>query len=379
MSRPHGAATMVKQPERITKAAASFQEARRALVSMLEGLSFVKVVSVQTTARGAVSMYYGEAVEVHFRDAKERPKLVFFDKPGRSRSQLKVGPMKVVQAPLGFEHASAVPTVGELLVGSLVPNARKSHLEHVLRGWSSDAKPLWELLRILKFGTKASEFEARSLLIQPAANLLQTPAHLKAARDDIYMAARVILWASVRPLQVLASVQDTTVTLLEPATDAELEAARSLRISSPALDFVDQLVLKLNDAGISEAFSAGINISLRPVLYDPEASTGGAPVPAYWGPPQAPVPAPVPHPVAYAPAYGSGEPQYAPTSPAYEPPPSPDYTQPSGEFAPGTYAPTSPKYAPTSPPIPAPAVGGAGGAAGTNSPPGTPDYHYDDY
>lgn len=37
--------------------------------------------------------------------------------------------MTLVQAPLGLDHPSSVPTIGELLVGTAVQNTRKSHLE----------------------------------------------------------------------------------------------------------------------------------------------------------------------------------------------------------------------------------------------------------
>jgi hypothetical protein len=392
MSRPHGAAGK-PAPERNIKAAPSFQEARKALVGILENLSFVKVVSVQPgkPAAGlssglAGTPYNGEAVELTFREAKDRPKLVFFDKFGRTRNLLKVGPITLAQAPLGPDHPSAVPTVGEVLVGSLVPNTRKSHLDHVLRGWSSDAKPLWELLRILRFGTKASEFEVRSILTQACSNLMQSPPNIKAVRDDIYMCARVILWGSVRPLQVLASLQNPGAVLEKPANDAELEAAKTLRISSTAIDFMDALTMKLNDASLSEALGNGLTLPEVAVVVDygaPAASTdyqgwmrpspdgggppgppngygapvwaaggpaapgaagGGAapPVPAWSWPAPAydpaqnytsafrPLPAPKTPPIHEARDEAAGSPVYVPTSPV-------------------NYAPVSPIYNPTSP------------------------------
>jgi hypothetical protein len=259
MSRPHGCDVVATTRIRNIKNAPSFQDARKALVSTLENVSFLKVVTVQAAPNG---VYTGEAVEIHFRDSRERPKLVFFDKFGRSRNLLRIGPISLAQAPLGFDHPTSVPTVGEILVGSLVPNTRKSHLEHVLRGWSSEAKPLYELLRILKFGTKNSEFECRSILLQPSSSLLQSPDHLKAARDDIYMTARIILWGSIRSLQVLASIQDPDrITLLEAATEIEITQARGIRISSKAIDYFDSLTMKLADTNLSDAFLSGIRVA----------------------------------------------------------------------------------------------------------------------
>lgn len=360
MSRPHGASLRGhKGPERIIKAAPSFVDARRALVATLENLSFVKVVSVQMGPRGA---YTGEAVETHFRDAREKPKLVFFDKFGRSRSLLKVGPMSVAQAPLGAEHPSAVPTVGEVLVGSLVPNARKSHLEHVLRGWSSDAKPLWELLRILKYGTKASEFECRSLLVQPAAMLLQSPPHIKATRDDIYMVARAILWGSVRPLQLLACSQEPDKFRMaegHEATAIEADQFRSLTISSTASQFMDALMLKFNDAALAEALQQNMIVTAAPARPDIYADGGAASLAGAFAPTSDAAWAPRPSTPPYS-GYNSAAggaagtyvagyaaPAYAPASPAAPPqaayaPASPPAYAPASPTAEPAYAPASP-------------------------------------
>lgn len=259
MSRPHGHMTGHHSHVSTVSASSTFTNARQSLVHTLENLSFVKVVTIQNTPAG----YTGEAVEVHFRDAKDRPKLVFFDKFGRSRSSLTVGPIKVSQAPLGIDHPSAVPTVGEILVGSLVPNARKSHLDHVLRGWSSDATPLKELLRLLKFGTKHSEFEVRQILLQPAALLTRSPASIKKSRDDIYMTARIILWSSLRPLQILCSIEEKWP-LKKPATSDEIEMASNIKISCKALDFIEALIVKFNDSKLSEEFFKDIEVPETP-------------------------------------------------------------------------------------------------------------------
>ena len=312
MSRPHGA-FHTKTTTKVVKAP-SFHVGRKALVDILENLSFVKVVSVQMNPKG---IYHGEAIEVHFRNTKDRPKLVFFDKLGRSRSLMRIGPIQLAQAPLGFDHPGSVPTVGDILVGSLVPNARKSHLDHVLRGWTSDAKPLWELLRILKFGTKSSEFEARSILLQPAASMIQAPDHLKATRDDIYMVARIILWGNVRPLQVLASKQ-MGIDLKEPSTSAEQDQCLDIRLSFGPSEFLDLLMVKLNDSSILERYLDGFTVAPEiPKHEDPETA------PAYQAY----------HPVGDVPA----------ASP---------YIQASSElYIPDAYSPKSPLYGSTTPPL----------------------------
>ncbi len=367
-------------PQALVKASKTFPMARKALAELLENFSFVQVVSVQeSTSRGA-QVFMGEAVELTWRRQAERPKLVFFDKFGRTRGHLKVGPISVAQCPLGPDHPTSVPCAGEILMGSLVPNTRKSHLEHVLRGWTSEAKPLWELLRLLKFGTKASEFECRSILLQKQALLMSAPSHVRACRDDIYMTARVILWASIRPLQVLAASQEPERwTLKESATAAE--SANAILISSKASAFIDLLVTKLVDPDLSEAFLDGLEQSapqaahVPAAMYDPTSYYGATAGPSSV-PPQTSVPM-MSYPVHYGsgmgPAVAStagvwGQHYYmnmmpvAPVSaaapaggqtPVYSPPspvdPSKAHNVPDGSRTPLAYAPTSPTYAPTSP------------------------------
>jgi len=301
--------------------APSFQVGRKALVDILDNLSFVKVVSIQMNARG---IYHGEAIEVHFRNTKERPKLVFFDKLGRSRSLMRIGPMQLAQAPLGFDHAGSVPTVGDILVGSLVPNTRKSHLDHVLRGWSSEAKPLWELLRILKFGTTSSEFEARAILVQPAASMIQAPDHMKTTRDDIYMVARIILWGNLRPLQILASKQ-MSIPLKEPATETELEQVTDIRLSNGPSEFLDLLMAKLNDSALMERYLDGFTV-------EPPKSEASLSHQHDEGPAYSRVP------------YANAEP-YLPTTEPYLPTTEPYL--PTAE----PYVPKSPLYGSVTPPL----------------------------
>lgn len=347
MSRPHGTGT-ARPDDRIVVQAPSFHEARKALVDILDSFCFVKVVSVQTGQQG----FHGEAVESNFRDSRERPKLVFFDKFGRTKGLMRIGPIQIAQAPLGPEHASAVPTAGDFLMGSAVPNQRKGPQEYVLRGWTSNAKPLWELLRILKFGTRSSEFECRGLLVQTCSTLAQASEMHKAVKDDIYMTARVVLWKSLRPLQVLAAQQSHgTITLKEPATDAEKLQAASIRIGCNATEFVDGLTLKLNDSGISEAFSDGLNMP-QMEEYDPSKSVPLLMPQGPQGPPE-----PFQAPPYTAPAVQPSDwlrqrlgmllqpyaNQYAPPAAAAGPTGPTEYSPRSPPESP-TYAPVSPTY-----------------------------------
>ena len=314
MSRPSGSKTDTKYNSIETKASTTFPIARKQIVDVLQSLSFVKVVSVQASPRG---IYHGEAIEVQFRNSKEKPKLVFFDKLGRSRNLLKIGPIQLAQAPLGLEHPSSVPTVGDFLVGSLVPNSRKSHLEFVLRGWSSDAKPLYELLRLLKFGTKMSEFEARTLLVQSSANLMQASEDIRKTRDDIYTMARIILWSSLRFLQVKSHLE-TKLELKEVPSEVELLQATNLRLSLSAAEYIDTIVGKFSDDTVLDKFLEGFQVpeQVFPVKTEEEG-------PAFT---------PYVEPTGVQGSYRPTSPYtYAPTSPVY-----------------GYATSTPPPYAPTS-------------------------------
>lgn len=230
----------------------TYDDARKTLTDLLSNLSFVKVVSIQKNAAGA---YTGEASDLFKKE------MVFFDKFGRSRMNLTIGPITLVQAALGFDHPSSMPSVGEILVGTSVGNTRKSHLTSVLRGWSSDAKPLFELLRILKFGTKKSEFDNRSLLIQQGAIV----GGYQQYRDEIYMLARLILWKNVRPVQLLTSLQDPAIQLKVPATEVELMSAKSTYLSVPARTFVEIVSIKLSAPEILDAYLEGLVLPVNPL------------------------------------------------------------------------------------------------------------------
>lgn len=271
-----------------------FEAARTNLCELLTNLSFVKVVAIQKNG----AAYTGEAVEVF-----GSKRLAFFDKFGRTRGFLTVGPMTLTQAPLGFDHSSSIPSVGEVLVGTLVQNARKSHLAMVLRGWSSDAKCLSELYRLIKFGTKKTELENRSLLLQPAGFL---PA-FQPYKHEVYVVARIVLWDNLRPLQVLASKQDATLVLKAPASVAELNV--DTFISIPALQFAQLVSIKLEDPDILDKFMDGF-LQVASSLPPPSIAPSYAPYTTYQ-----------PHSPIYVPKSPPGptETLYNPTSPTYEP------------------------------------------------------------
>ena len=338
-----------------TIAANTNKGARTALEEMLSALTFLKVISVNRVGTG----FNGEAVEIVNGQQK---RMAFFDKLTRARSFLTVGPITLTQAPMGYDHPSSVPTVGEILVGVLVVNTRKSfHLTHVLRGWSTDAKPLQELHRMLKFGTKRSEFQVRELLLQPAGMLSRSPDTIRMYRDDIYMISRIILWGNLRPLQVWANVEDQEMFKLDKEpTEAELLAASNLRISMSALDFIANLAIKLGSDNLIDAFKEGLTIVEKPAkVQKPMVVTNHHSVISARQAmhPSSPTYANILNinveKTSYVASYLPTSPCYAPKSPSYAPS-SPSYaprTPEFGETAQTSVAcnPTSPVYNPTSP------------------------------
>jgi hypothetical protein len=222
-------------------------------VQLAQSLTFVKVVSVQVQAKH----WIGEAIEVPVgHSEKEAPKNVFFDKFGRCRGPLKVGPITLVQCPQGADHPTSVPVVGELLVGTAIANQRvKSHLQYVLRGWCSNAKPLWELFRMVRFGTRMTEAKIRDLLIQLPCMMTFCSPEMKVFRDEIYMLARMVLFGNLRPLAVLAHHESPDLTKLkDPATEIEIMAAKQTLLGSTAFEFIDMCTIKLNCPSLQEKF-----------------------------------------------------------------------------------------------------------------------------
>jgi hypothetical protein len=77
------------------------------------------------------------------------------------------------------------------------------------------------------------------------------------------MTARIILWSSLRPLQILCSIEEKWP-LKKPATSDELEMAANIKISSKALDFIEALIVKFNDSKLSEEFFKDIEVPETP-------------------------------------------------------------------------------------------------------------------
>lgn len=77
------------------------------------------------------------------------------------------------------------------------------------------------------------------------------------------MLARIVLYGNVRPLQVLATI-DQGVELKEKPTEIEVMAAKQLKLGSKSFDFVDLCTVKLNCPAIQEKFLEGIDLDSMP-------------------------------------------------------------------------------------------------------------------
>jgi hypothetical protein len=251
----------------------TFPAARAKLHEVLSQFACVKVLEVtQVPATAARPAFYHGVAQVmrNSRFGGGRAEEVFFDKGGRLRSSamLEVGPCKLVDAAWGREHLSAMPQVGDVLVGTLTDNSKpRSRISKVLRGWSRHGKTILELSRLVEFGTRMSEVELRPLLQQaescmalaawssaPSASVRMQLDAAAAAQDDFWMLARVLLWGSTRALAVLHSRQTAGVVCKLAPSKAEDAAADGLRLSCSAYDFVSSIAFRFEDADVLRDF-----------------------------------------------------------------------------------------------------------------------------
>ena len=311
-----------------------FDEARRKLVEALGALTFVKIC-VMTFPENNVragTHFQGEAIEVFPGRHHGHARTCFFSRFGRGFGTSQIlGSFSLIDCPFDTSHPTAVPQIGDILVGSLSP-AKKGKIPFELRGWSNNAKPLLELARVLQYGTRMGENELKNLLKQPASssaamylrlnpnmNVVQKMNAQKSteAADDLWCLARIVCFK-------------------------KLDEDKTLKLSKPYVELVDALVIKYGDEEFLEEWS-----KVRPETeYVPEAYNptgyGG------YGAPYAVTGASF-LPPSFVPPTGASmqarTPEY-PSSPASSPypPSSPKYTPSSPK-----YTPSSPKYAPSSP------------------------------
>jgi hypothetical protein len=347
-----------------------FEITRRKLVETLSKLTFMRVtmVTFPPSALRTGTHFQGEAEEVFpgkFQQRKGRT--AFFSRYARSQGLNILGTFQVIDAPIGLNHSSAIPQIGDILVGSIT-ETKKGKIPYELRGWSNNAQPLLELYRISQYGTRMSEKELIGLLKQPGSaaakiflrlnrNLSQSEKQLaeKAvqAQDDLWCLARIVCFG-------------------------RLEEDKTLNTSKGFVEIVDNLAMKYGDEELLDEWT-----KVRPEQYDPETSYVHQQQqsmymqqqqPVYQQPmlnmfqnysqPQISQPANVnwntsgnwnPKDViqqarlalteATTQEFAPTSPKYAPTSPVYNP------TSPKIQPTTPPYYPTSPTYNPSSPKI----------------------------
>jgi len=339
-----------------------FEATRRKFAETLGQFCFMRVTTVTfpPCSIRVGTHFQGEAVEVfpgkHHRGA---PRTAFFSRFGRGFGLNLLGFVQLVDAPLGTSHSSAIPQVGDILIGSLTEAKKAAKIPWELRGWSNNAKPLLELARIVQFGSRMSEKELANLLRQPGSSyasffLRLTPAprgaeHVVAEKsvlvmDDVWALARVVCFGHLKEDTSLKTSTDF-VTLVDGLAmrfgdEALLEAWAKVRpeqyspdTAPPAVAVMPQYVPYVhatswaaNAAGAGAVSQAGGPPAAWSSAWAGAAPAAANPVVYHWQAPQSVTP-----PTEYV----ASSPVYAPTSPVYAP------TSP-------TYAPTSPAYAPTS-------------------------------
>lgn len=364
----HGATRPAHATTTNVKAAPSFNVGRRALYDLLSQYCFGKIIEMveMPATNTRTSFFHGKVLVVtnsYFQQSTSKnqttlPEHLYFDKAGRQKSMLSIGPVKLIDTAQGLHHKSSVPQLGELLIGLKVENTNEKRSKtqpFIFRSWSMNGKIILELFRMVQYGTKMSDLEIRPLFRQSAGIVAQKvmdasgeslPFEQRVAMckcvkavDDIYVLAKMILWGNMRLLSVL-HCQQSKSTLRQVATDAENDAAKDLRISASSLDFVRSISQKLNDDKIMEHFMDSFMTFDSGGNDEPFKKSDAPLADAPWKPyPSPPAPTTITEAVydyntntnTYE-SKGATTPTYAPSSPLY------------GHNSPHTYAPSSPTY-----------------------------------
>ena len=354
--------------------APSFTNAREKLRSMLDEITFFKVQTIsQTTIHGTAAgtettqlreTFSGTAIEVlpSYRQELKARRVLLLKQDREIGIGNFLGVVKLADAPRGVHDATSVPSAGDVLVGLPVANTRKDFRDGaslLLKNWRGGAKPLQELARVVRYGTKMSATELRDVLKQPGSAaaerflaacaddptrmfpktmqercIRENAQAMVRGADDVWMIARVVLYGNVKSLAHLHLLQVGHDAVL---SDKQRTDAQDIRLSLPARVFVEVLAERLDAPDIERVFMETLNALAPESLGAPQITAK---------PKEDETPA-----SAFAPASPSS-PAYAPSSPSYAPT-SPVYAPSSPAYAPSSpaYAPSSPLYAPYSPPF----------------------------
>jgi hypothetical protein len=317
-----------------------FETSRRKVVEALSNLNFAKIVSIVQLPNKFDPLephFQGEVEEVFASKHKIAPRHAYFSKFARNSQGVSVlGCFSIVDTSLGTSHASALPQLGDIVVGSFVEAGKKGKLPFEFKGWCNNGKPLLELHRVLQFGTRMSAKELHNLLRQPASI---------SAAFSLRLNSSSVSSTQKRHAQKVALCVDDIWNIARALCFKDLQPDETLKISVPHWDMLTQLAMVTLDEEFLEELT-----KLKPpseMIEDtqPEAQ-GGQAYNGYGGY------AFQSFTVPQASDFGSRTPEYTvPRSgktPPYAPS-SPTFAPSSPAYIPESPKPESPKYSPESP------------------------------
>ena len=285
-----------------------FEESRRKLVEVFDELVFMRVAVVgfpKSDVRSGTH-FQGEAIEVFSGRSHRAPRVAFFSRFGRQTGTgFNLLGITIVDTPLGPSHASAMPQVGDLIVGSLMP-AAKGKLPFEIRGWSYGGKPLLELARIVQYGTRMAESELKRQLRQPCA---ETAASL------LRLSSASLSPTEITHAKLAASCADELWVLVRIVCFGNLDDPGDARLGGKSfVDMVDMIATRFGDEVLLDSW-AKIRppTTMTPAAYAPAC---GASTPYVWTYPSS------------TPAYPSSTPAYPHNQPSGTP--AYPHNQPSG-------------------------------------------------
>lgn len=313
-----------------------FEVSRRKVVEALSNMNFAKIVSIVQLPNKldpSEPHFQGEVEEVFASKHRTAPRHAFFSRFARNTQGVSVlGCFTIVDTPMGTCQASALPQLGDVLVGSFVEAGRKGKIPFEFKGWCNNGKPLLELLRVLQFGTRMSSKELHTLLRQPASITasfaLRLNANTSASQrrhaqkvsqcvDDIWNIARALCFKDLsldESLKTSVSHWDMMTQLAMVTLDEEfldylnkIKPASEMFVPDP-VEYSPSIVgygvgaygVQAQGYGMYGAHVAGTTL--------PQASDFGSKTPEYY-----------PAGGGKTPPYVASSPSFLPSSPAYAP------------------------------------------------------------
>jgi hypothetical protein len=219
-----------------------FEVSRRKVVESLTNMNFAKIVSIVQLPNKVDPLephFQGEVEEVFPSKHRTSPKHAFFSRFTRNTQGVSVmGCFQIVDTPMGTCQASALPQLGDVLVGSFVEAGRKGKIPFEFKGWCNNGKPLLELLRVLQFGTRMSTKELHTLLRQPASIT---------AAFALRLNSSTISLSQKRHAQKVSQSADDIWNIARALCFKDLSLDESLKTSIPHWDMMTQLAMNTLD------------------------------------------------------------------------------------------------------------------------------------